>query len=34
LSGIPWCPGIHIKVTVLDLLSFSSTCIHSQTKDD
>jgi hypothetical protein len=25
LPGIPWCPGIHIKVTLLDLLTFSST---------
>jgi hypothetical protein len=34
LPGISSCPGIHFEVTLLNLLSFSSTCMHSQTRDD
>jgi hypothetical protein len=30
----PCCPGVHTKVTLLNSLSFPTTCIHSQMKDD
>jgi hypothetical protein len=32
--GIPWCPGIHTTVTLLDPLSFSSAYILSNTRAD
>ena len=30
--GIPWCPGIHTKMTLLYPLSFSSACVLSHTR--
>ena len=34
LPGIPWCPRIQTKMTLLNSLSLPSRCICSQTKDD
>ena len=34
LSGIPSCPGVHTKVTLLNSCSFPSACIHPKIEAD